>query len=95
MFDHDLEEKYERARALYERGRFMQADALLLDIDRARPNHPDVLFGRALCLGKLGRVAEARVLVNKMQTMLNDPRAVRLRTWLAKLRPAADIAQFQ
>lgn len=86
MFDADLKDKYERARYMFQKHHYAQADALLEEINHAYPNHPDVLYGRARCLGQLGRIQEARVLANKLQTMHNDPRAVELTAWLKKIK---------
>ncbi len=85
MFDADLREKYERARIMFQKHHYAQADALLEEIGHTYPNHPDILYARARCLGQLGRIREARVLANKLQSMHNDKRAVGLHAWLKKI----------
>lgn len=89
MFDEDLREKYQRARKLYKKGLLGEADRLLEELDRVYPNHAEILYARVRCLGKLGLVSEARVLANRMQTMLNDPRARDLQAWLSTVKPKA------
>ncbi len=85
MFDADIRDKYSRAKQLFKDGRIAEADRLLEELDQAYPNHPDILYGRVRCLGKLGRIREARILANKMQTMHNDTRAPELQAWLKRL----------
>ena len=85
MFHTDLREQYEQARELFAKGRFAEADHLLASVDRRFPNVPDVLYSRARCLGEMGQVAAARVIANKLQNMIGDPRAQELHTWLAMI----------
>lgn len=92
MFPQALVEHYQRARALFEKGRIEQSLALLDEIERQAPNHPEITHARAICLHALNRDDEALPLCNKMFTMHGDRRGLELRTrWKAQShRPAQD-----
>jgi hypothetical protein len=95
MFPQALVDRYHQARVFYEQGKLDRALALLDDIERKAPNHPEIMHARAVCLHALGRDDEAFLLCNKMFTMHADRRGLELRTRWQAQHPQADKDHFR
>lgn len=79
MFPQDAAERYYTAQRLFRRGKAVEALRLLDEIDRGAPNHPEIMYARALCMQGLALDREGLLLCNKLYTMHNDRRGLELR----------------
>jgi len=82
MLDSARRDHYRRARTLFARNRLAEALDLLDEVEQAYPNTPQVMYSRALCMARLGRLEEARVLCNKAESMHGDAAARELRAMI-------------
>lgn len=79
MFPSGVAEKYYEAQQLFVHGEAADALAILDRIAKSAPNHPEIMYAKALCLQGLGRNEEGLALCNKLYSMHSDKRGVRLR----------------
>ena len=92
MFPSGVAEKYYEAQQLFIHGEAADALAILDRIAKSAPNHPEIMYAKALCLQGLGRNEEGLALCNKLYAMHNDKRGVRLRDqWHDTPPPMPDI----
>jgi len=85
--------KYDQANRLYEEDRGAEALVLLDELQRSFPSNTNILYSRALCLGRLGRFHEARAVCGLLARVHRDPRAEGLEVRLAGLQPLGSTAQ--
>ena len=92
MFPSGVAEKYYEAQQLFIHGEAADALAILDRIAKNAPNHPEIMYAKALCLQGLGRHGEGLTLCNQLYTMHSDKRGVTLRDhWHDTPPPMPDI----
>lgn len=74
--------KFTQADVLFKQGRPQDALALLAELEAAFPNTKNILYPKALCLEKLGRLAEAEQVCDVLIQRFQDARAQALKTQL-------------
>lgn len=92
MFPAEVANQYYEAQRLYAAGKPAQALAILDDVVRHAPNHPELMHARALCLHATGNLREALKLCNQLYTMHRDRRGLDLRNRWTNPRWGADTA---
>jgi hypothetical protein len=81
------ETTYQRANSLYERARWDEALVLLDQLILLFPRNPNIQYSRALCLGRLGRLAEARDVCDLLTNALGDGRGAQFKARMAAEPP--------
>jgi outer membrane lipoprotein-sorting protein len=81
--------KFKQADTLFKQGQFGAALALLDELDTAFPNTKNILYPKALCLEKLGRLDEAEAVCDTLARQFEDPRAQTLKARIQASRGAA------
>jgi outer membrane lipoprotein-sorting protein len=81
--------KFKQADTLFKQGQFGAALALLDELDTAFPNTKNILYPKALCLEKLGRLDEAEAVCDVLARQFEDPRAQTLKARIQASRGAA------
>ena len=71
----EARQKFNLADQLYREKIYPEALKVLNELDEAFPNAKNVMYPKAMCLAKLGRVNEAHTLCQKLKAIYNDPRA--------------------
>lgn len=72
-------ERYKESDTLFREGRYHEALVYLEELDRLYPNSKNVLYPKALCMDRLGRIPEAVALCDQLIAGFQDPRAVALK----------------
>lgn len=90
MTNEEAKELYQRGVQKLEGGDYPGALAAFDALEADRPNSKSVMYHRALCLLRLGRVAEARELSQKLEGKLEPERMAELRAKLAAAEPRAN-----
>lgn len=99
MLDSARRDSYRRARKLFSKNLVAEALDLLDQVERAYPNTPHVMFSRAVCMARLGRLDEARALCNMSEAMHGDAAARELRgkidSYKAATAPTIVLPQYE
>lgn len=80
----EAKERFKNADDMYREGRYGQALVLLDSLNEQYPNTKNIMYPRALCLAKVGRVDEAVVVCDELVARFGHKRAAALK---AKLTP--------
>jgi len=81
---------FNQADGLFQQGRFQEALVVLDQLNAAYPRTRNVMFPRALCLEKLGRLAEADTVCDEMIQRFQEPRAQALKEQIRAGRATLD-----
>ena len=79
--------KFNEAGTLFKQGQFGEALELLDDLDVEFPNTKSILYPKARCLEKLGRLDDAEVICDALVNQFQDPRGETLK---AKIQASRD-----
>jgi len=71
----EARQKFNLADQLYREKKYPDALKVLDELDADFPNAKNVMYPKAMCLAKLGRVNEAHTICQKLKALYNDPRA--------------------
>lgn len=81
---------FKEADGLFRHNRFQEALVALEKLNTAYPGTRNIMFPRALCLQKLGRIDEAEAVCDEMAQRFQDPRIQALKQQLQAARATLD-----
>ncbi|MBW7863189.1 MAG: HEAT repeat domain-containing protein [Candidatus Hydrogenedentes bacterium] len=97
MNTHESKALYKEAARLAAEGRCSEALPLVDQLLEKYPSEPQLLYARAMCLTRLGQIAESWALCERLKREFNHPRAVelmaQLETETASRSKEADLAE--
>ncbi len=72
-------ERFRESDTLFREGRYHEALVYLEELDHLFPNSKNVLYPKAMCMDRLGRIPEALALCDQLIAQFQDPRAQALK----------------
>lgn len=78
MIPREVKERYHEAQRLWLQQQPAETLAVLEEIERMLPEHPEVMLARAKCLLELDRIYEAKLLANRLFKRHGDRRGLQL-----------------
>lgn len=86
-------EKLREAEKLFEEEKYLESLKLLNELEQENPGEKRVAYGRAMCLAKLGHVADAMLLCDELIAKYRDEKAKALKEKIMQWAEEAGIPQ--